>query len=81
MGPLLFQHHPGATVSANSRSFPPPRQGMPPTFSRRRYADGDIPARRAPVWFGPLALGLLDAAKGQIVRQDRACRYLREHLA
>jgi len=33
------------------------------------------------VWFGPVALGLLDAAKGRIVRQDRACRYLREHLA
>jgi transposase InsO family protein len=33
------------------------------------------------VWFGPVALGLLDAATGRIVRQDRACRYLREHLA
>ena len=32
------------------------------------------------VWFGPMALGLLDMAEGRIITQDRACRCLRERL-
>jgi len=43
--PLHFRRPP--TVPAlPARLSPPHRGGMPPTFSRRRYADGDIPARQ-----------------------------------